>query len=205
MPDRLILNMPDVIETPRLILRTPRPRDGLLLNSAYHESRSRLERWFLWAQKDMTVDEHEILMRQKHADYISQDDFMLIITERKSNTLIGGSGLHFRKRDPLIFEIGYWLRTGFEGNGYVSETVRAIVRVGFEMLKAEKIMLRADSENDRSKAVAERNRFTFDGIMRHFEPQHNNPEKMIDMCFYSLLPDEYESLKKDWWDMGEKA
>ena len=130
---------------------------------------------------------------------------MLIIIEKKSNTLIGGSGLHFRNRDPLMFEIGYWLRTGFEGKGYISETVRAIVRIGFEMLKAEKIMLRADSENLRSIAVAERNGFTFDGIMRHFEPQHNNPEKMIDMCFYSLLPDEYESLKKDWRNRGDKA
>ena len=103
-------------------------------------------------QKDFTVAEHEALMREKYADFISQDDFMLAIIEKKSGTFIGGSGLHFRNRDPLIFESGYWLATGYEGKGYVNEVVRKITAVGFETLAAEKLIIRADEENLRSQA-----------------------------------------------------
>ena len=187
-----------MIETSRLIIRTPQPGDGAVLNEAYQASRERLAPWFPWAQKEYTDDEYEVLMCEKHADFIRQDDFMLAILEKATSTFIGGTGLHFRSRDPLIFEIGYWLRDGFEGQGYMQEVVPALVRVGFGELNAEKIIIRADEENRRSQVVAERCGFHFDGILRWFERGHNDPDRMVNMMYYSLLPEEFEELAAEW-------
>ena len=198
MFDRPVLKMPDVIETPCFILRTPQPGDGAVMNAAYQASRERLAPWFPWAQKEYTDDEYEQLMREKHADYIRQDDFMLFIIEKDSGTLIGTSGLHFRSHDPLIFEIGYWLRTGFEGHGTMAAVVREIVRVGFGKLNAEKIIIRADEENLRSQAVAIRCGFHLDGTMRWYERGHDDPDRMVNMMYFSLLPEEFEELEFGW-------
>ena len=51
MFDRKRLMIPDVIETPRLIIRTMQPADVTGLNAAYQSSLERLAPWFPWARK----------------------------------------------------------------------------------------------------------------------------------------------------------
>lgn len=189
--ENILLDLPLAFETEHLLIRTPRAGDGAEMHAAYLESRPRLVRWFRWAQSEDTPEDYEILSRQKQGEYLARENFMLLLFERESGAFVGGTGLNFRKQEPLILEIGYWLRNGYEGKGYMSEAVQALLRIAFENLGAVKVLLRADAENLRSQAVALRNGFTYEGTMRWFEPQHNQRDRMIDMCFFGMLASEY--------------
>jgi RimJ/RimL family protein N-acetyltransferase len=65
------------------------------------------------------------------------------------------------------FEIGYWCRTRFERQGYITEAVRGILRFGFETVGARRIQVRCDSTNVRSIAVAERIGIRREGVMKN--------------------------------------
>jgi RimJ/RimL family protein N-acetyltransferase len=54
------------------------------------------------------------------------------------------------------FEIGYRGRCGYQGQGYVTETVRALTRVGLDVFQANRIQICCDERNVRSRRVAER-------------------------------------------------
>lgn len=52
------------------------------------------------------------------------------------------------------FEIGYWCRKQFLGEGYITEAMRGITRFGFETLGARRIEIRCDSRHAPSQRVA---------------------------------------------------
>jgi hydrogenase maturation factor len=57
---------------------------------------------------------------------------------------------------PPEFQIGYFVDRAHEGQGYVTEVVRAALRFIFERLKAHRVSLECDDTNVRSYRVAER-------------------------------------------------
>ena len=189
---RRLLNVPEIEETQQLILRVPRPGDGQDIHLAKEDSFVRLREWFPWAQELGTYEEEELFARFQYAEFWNRNSVGRLIFEKNTNEFIGSVGLHGRKWDPVILEIGYWLRTGYEGKGYMSEAVQACLQTGFNIYGANKIIIRADSRNQRSQNVALRNGFTLDGVMRHYEPVHKDPQRMTDMCFFSLMRKDYE-------------
>ena len=70
--------------------------------------------------------------------------------------VVGGGGLHRIDWDVPRFEIGYWVRRRFAGQGYITEAVRGITRFAFETLGARRVEIRCDVRNVRSQRVAER-------------------------------------------------
>ena len=65
------------------------------------------------------------------------------------------------------FEIGYWVRRRFEGQGYVTEAADAIARFAFGALGARRVEIRMDDRNERSWRVAERLGFRLEGVLRN--------------------------------------
>ncbi|MGI9049716.1 MAG: GNAT family N-acetyltransferase, partial [Rubrobacteraceae bacterium] len=59
------------------------------------------------------------------------------------------------------FEIGYWRRSRFAGQGYITEAVRGIAAFAFDT------EIRCDLRNHRSVKVAERASFTLEGELRN--------------------------------------
>ena len=64
------------------------------------------------------------------------------------------------------FEIGYWRKTGCAGRGIVTEAVRALSRMAFDVLRARRVEIRVDNNNERSWKVAERAGFTLEAVLR---------------------------------------
>ena len=80
--------------------------------------------------------------------------------------LVGGAGLHRIDWTLRKFEIGYWRRTGCEGQGFVTEAVHTLTRVAFDVLDARRVEIRMDDRNARSWRVAERAGFTLEALLR---------------------------------------
>jgi RimJ/RimL family protein N-acetyltransferase len=156
MLNPILLDLPESIETERLIIRVPRPGDGPALNEAVLETFDDLRPWMPWATERPSVERSEENSRRAYAQFITRDDITLRLIHRQTGLILGSSGLHPRDWSLPRFEIGYWCRRRFRGQGYITEAVRAIVRFGFETLQARRIQCCCDSLNTRSLRVAER-------------------------------------------------
>lgn len=168
--DPLLIDVPERIETERLILRCPKPGDGAAVNAAVCESLDALRPFMPWAQSAPSLDESELVCRRAQARFRLREDLVLSMFERAADggegRYIGGSGLHRILWDVRRFEVGYWCRSNCTGQGFVTEAVCALNRVAFDQLGARRLELRTAADNERSRRVAERAGFTFEGVLR---------------------------------------
>jgi len=168
--DPLLIDVPERLETERLVLRVPRRGDGRIVNDAIRASHAELLPWLPWAGVVPTVDESEAHCRRQQARFLLREDFVLLMFLRGADggedELVGASGLHRIDWTLRGFEIGYWRKTGCEGRGIVTEAVRALSRLAFDVLDARRVEIRTDEHNERSWKVAERAGFTLEAILR---------------------------------------
>jgi RimJ/RimL family protein N-acetyltransferase len=164
--DPLLVELPEELLTTRLRLVPPKPGDGLMVNRAIAESFVELHQWMDWAATMPSIVESERFVRDAAARYLRRDDLPMFMRKRDTGEFVGSSGMHRIDWNVPRFEIGYWCRTSLVGQGYVSEAVVALTRFAFEHLKAARVEIRTDVNNDRSWRVAERLGYTLEAIMR---------------------------------------
>jgi len=101
---------------------------------------------------------------------------------------VGGVGINWIDRDQGVGDIGYWLRRDMRGHGYTTRAVVLAARWAFDC-GCERLQLRADTENDASRRVAERAGFLHEGVQRS---ARYNPRlrRRMNFVVYSLLPGE---------------
>jgi len=186
-PTPAILAIPDVIETERLVLRSPMPGDGPAMNEALLETWDALQHWMPWARERPTVEETEERARQSRANFINRVDLpMFMFLRERPNVAVGGTGLHRMDWAVPRFEIGYWVSRSFEGKGYVSEAVRALTRLAFGTLGAERVEIHCGHRNVRSQRVAERCGFVLEGRLRNHRRETTG--ELRDTLVYALVP-----------------
>ncbi|WP_028560558.1 GNAT family N-acetyltransferase [Paenibacillus pinihumi] len=165
--DHILLTLPESFESERLLIRAPLWGDGKAVNEAVCDSIEELRPWMPWAQSVPSVDESEANIRHARLEFLSRRDLRLLIFLKESGEFVGSSGLHRIDWQVRKFEIGYWARTPFAGKGYVTEAVEAITNYAITELRANRIFIRCDSRNTRSRNVAERSGYTFEGKFRN--------------------------------------
>ena len=128
----ILIDVPERIETERLLLRSPHAGDGRAVNDAIGTSHAELASWMPWAGTMPSVDESEAHCRRQQARFLLREDFVFLMFARDAGggdgELVGGTGLHRIDWTLRKFEIGYWRKTGCEGRGLVTEAVRAVSR-----------------------------------------------------------------------------
>lgn len=162
----LLIEVPDEFETERLLIRSPLRGDGAMLNAAILESLAELRPWMPWATKEPTLDESEENVRRARLKYLERSDLRLHLFDKGTGELVGSSGLHRINWDARKFEIGYWIRTSQSGRGLMTEAVAGIIDFAFGQLQANRVEIRCDARNTRSKRIAERLGFTLEGVLR---------------------------------------
>jgi RimJ/RimL family protein N-acetyltransferase len=158
---------PDPIETDRLLLRAPRPGDGAEVNQAIRESYSELHEWMDWATYIPEVAETEQRKQEAHARFLAGEDFQVHAYLKLNNALVVVATLHPLNWSVPSFEIGYWGRSGYQGQGYVTESVREMTRVGFDVFQANRIQICCDERNIRSRRVAERAGYELEAVLKN--------------------------------------
>ncbi|TDF95037.1 GNAT family N-acetyltransferase [Paenibacillus piri] len=164
--DPILYSFPESFETERLLIRAPLWGDGQAVNEAVLESMEQLRPWMPWAQRAPGVEESEAGVRRARLKFMERTDLRLHLYLKETGSLIGCSGLHRIDWKARRFEIGYWVRTSCSGKGYITEAVDGITDFAIRQLQANRIEIRCDARNERSKRVAERLSFTFEGRLR---------------------------------------
>ncbi|MCY9698313.1 GNAT family N-acetyltransferase [Paenibacillus alginolyticus] len=165
--DPILYTIPESFESKRLLIRAPLWEDGLRVNEAVKESIEELRPWMPWAGNIPTIEESELSIRRSRLQFLDRTDLRLLLILKETGQLIGSSGLHRIDWQSRKFEIGYWVRTSFGNQGYITEAVEAITNYAVHELQANRIEIRCDGRNARSSRVAERLGFTLEGILRN--------------------------------------
>lgn len=172
MTDPILIDFPDIIETERLIIRSPRPGDGAAVHQSVSESQEHLKDWMIWAVAIPDVEGYEKWARQNHLDFAARKNLVMIIILKENGKVIGGSGFHNLNWEIPSFEIGYWLHPAHTGQGYTTETVNALTQFAFDNLNAMRIEIHCAENNLPSAAVAERAGYSLDAILKNHRRHH---------------------------------
>lgn len=186
----VLRDFPEEIVTERLLIRAPRPGDGPELRAAVTDSWDELKRWMPWATGELPGEEYyEARVREGRAKFLLRDDLTLLLFTKGTSLLVGSSGLHRINWDVPRFEIGYWVRTPYAGQGYITEAVRGIAGFAFETLGARRVEIRCDALNERSAAVARRAGFELEATLHNEDRHHLTGDLRDTLVFARMAPD----------------
>ena len=163
----ILLDFPDSFDTERLTVRAPHYADAHEIVMAINGSLDELRPWMPWAASPVEVESTEARLRAAMAKWITREDLLVHVYLKGTSTFVVGSGLHRIDWHARKFEIGYWCRTGYAGNGYVTEATHALTAFAFQHLRANRVEIRCDTRNEKSVAVAKRCGFLQEAILRH--------------------------------------
>ena len=185
----ILRDFPYSLETERLIIRGPLPGDGLTVRTAVIESHEALKEWMPWAVNVLSEEDYEVRVREGQLRFLGREDLWMLLFLKGTDTLVGSSGLTRINWDVPKFEIGYWVRTGYGGNGYITEAVQAITEFAFDTLGARRVEIRCDALNERSAAIPRRLGFVHEGTLRADERHHLTNQLRDTMVFAKVRSD----------------
>ncbi len=161
-----LLDLPDELRGERVLLRPYRAGDGAAFFAAVDADRDDLATWVAWVDQFGTPDDAEAYVRRLHSKWIARSALILGIWSRDGRDYYGGTGFHgFDWKVPSL-ELGYFLTKNARGNGYATEAIDLVVRLGLETLGARRIWASCDALNERSIRLLERCGFTREATLR---------------------------------------
>jgi ribosomal-protein-serine acetyltransferase len=190
------LPIPGPLFGDRIVVRAYTEEDAPAMFEAINESIAHLRPWMPWADTHRTIDDSLEFIRQCTVGFLLRSNFSMGMFLRADGKYLGGSGIHIGEPRVPSFEIGYWIRAGAEGKGYVSEAVRLLTTCAFETFGAQRLVIRCDARNDRSRRVAERQGYVFEG--RHRNVQRDPVNELIDMLIFAMIPADFASARRLW-------
>jgi ribosomal-protein-serine acetyltransferase len=160
-------------------------------------NREHLKPWMPWVDATKAVSNIEAFIQAGLGRFVKNNGFELGIRYHKE--LVGVVGLHYIDQVTRSTELGYWLSQAFEGKGLMSASVKALIEEAFGYYKLNRIEIRCQPTNLRSRAIPKRLGFTQEGVLR--QVGSNNAQR-FDLVIYSLLQEEWlntrlESCKAD--------
>jgi RimJ/RimL family protein N-acetyltransferase len=190
--DPLLIDIPTELRGERVLVRRLEDSDAPSLFSAIDESRDNLTPWMPWAAGHVSVDDSLVYIRRSGAQWLSRERLGVGIFDLSDGRLLGCSGLERIDWPLRHFEIGYWARASAEGHGYIGEAVRVLTRFAFDDLRANRVDIRMDPRNTRSRRVAERAGYLLEGTLRNVSVDASGAP--ADRHIFALTPADYSRL-----------
>ncbi len=168
VPSRTILRRAPVTAA-RVCLFPIEPPDAPELWEAVEGSRERLQRFLPWVPYNDTPESSQRYADACAADWDAGRAVRFAIRCRETSKLLGVVGLDNCVHLHRSCDLGYWLRTGFEGQGYMTEAARACIDFALFRLGAHRVRCAAATVNHPSLRVIARLKLHFEGIARQAE------------------------------------
>jgi len=186
------MEFPTHFETARLILRSYQPGDGKWYYAMSLRNRDHLMKYEAEnvAANIISEEAAEVLINELSAAWMKQNCFFIGAFDKKTDEFV--AQIYVGPVDWKLpeFQIGYFADVNHEGQGYVTESVRATLRILFEQLNAHRVRLECDETNIRSIRVAERCNMTQEGYLRE---NKRSPDGTYSSSFiYGLLKNEFQ-------------
>ena len=121
---------------------------------------------------------------------MQREDLRLLVFSKETGEFIASAGLHRINWDIPQFEIGYWIDTRFSGKGYMVEVER-YNGLRFSELKANRVEIRCDSLNKKSRAIPEKLGFKLEGTLESASVAVDG-NGLRDMCVFAMTRNTYK-------------
>jgi ribosomal-protein-alanine N-acetyltransferase len=193
---KMLLEIPERIEAERIYLRCYQAGDGQWFYAMSRKNRVHLARY----ESDnvvMSIEDEgdaELVVRELAAAWQARNCFFLGVFDRETDEFVAQVYIGPVNWDIPEFEIGFFVDKDHQGQGYVTEAVKATMGFIFEYLKAYRLCMRCDDTNLRSWRVAERRGLVREGHIR--ENKINPDGRLSGTLYFGLLKSEFEAL--DW-------
>jgi ribosomal-protein-serine acetyltransferase len=162
-------------------LRLLEEADADELYAVIERNREFLSEWMPWAATQTPEDTLAYIRRsrQQLADNLG---FQLAILAEDG--IVGVIGFPRLDWDNRSASIGYWIAESAQGQGTVTEAVRALADHAFGTWRLNRLEIRAGVDNHRSRAIPARLGFTEEGVRREAELVRG---RYIDHAVYAML------------------
>jgi ribosomal-protein-serine acetyltransferase len=147
-----------------IVLILAEERHAQVMTDLIVRNQARLARWEPWAEQPATLDGTRAYIRSALEDFLRGRQISTIIAVDGGRRFVGRCGMRI---NPYAGsgDIGYWIDAEFEGRGITSRSARALVSSVFSELGLHKVELRTSIGNRRSRGVAERLGFVYEGVL----------------------------------------
>ena len=194
---RMLPEIPERIEAERIYLRSYRPGDGPWYYAMSQRNRAHLARYEA-ENVAMTLEseqEAEDLVRELAAEWEARHCFFMGAFDRETDDFVAQVYVGPVSCEVPEFAIGFFVDRDREGQGYVTEAVRAALGFIFGHLGAHRVRMECDDTNERSRRVAERCGMIREGHIR--ENKRNADGTLSGTLHFGLLKREFEAFQKD--------
>ena len=100
-----------------------------------------------------------------------------------------------RRPEPDVAEIGWtWLAASAQRSAVNTEAKLLMLTHAFEVWRVQRLQLKTDALNERSRAAIERIGARFEGVLRNQTPAFGRPGPR-DSAMYSIVPSEWPEVK----------
>jgi RimJ/RimL family protein N-acetyltransferase len=182
------------LETPRVLLRLVTPQDADAFRPLVKDKDI-----FTWFTKDLS-DETEFTnwMDKLFIEREQGIRMPFTVIDKHSNEIVGSTSyLNISFFDKRL-EIGStWLGTSFIGTGVNRQAKFALLSYAFEVMKIERVEVKTDVLNERSKAALLKVGMKPEGVLRSHMQVHGNRRR--DTLYFSMLRSEWEERKMNFF------
>ena len=170
-----------------LVLRPLSVEDAPALFRLIEADRERLGQWLPWV--DDTRTESDSTRFIVDAAEERQRRRSLVLGIYVDDELAGTIGLHYIEWFDRSAELGYWIASRREAQGWVTRAAHGVLGFAFRAAGLNRVVIRCAIGNDRSRRVAERLGFRREGILRE---AHFVRGRYLDQHLFALLRREFE-------------
>jgi RimJ/RimL family protein N-acetyltransferase len=146
------------IVTPRLILAPPAVSYAKDLTTAIDETWDSLAQFGFMKDRTSTADQEYLRQSMATAErqFAAREEFIMIGKTRETDELALVAGLGNIDWSIGKFTVHYWVRRKFQGTGFATECVHALLIYARDVLGAKSVGLGFADENIASRRVAEK-------------------------------------------------
>lgn len=171
-------------------LRVLAESDAIELHAVIEANRAHLARWMPWAASQTPRDTVDFI-RSTRAQLAEGDGFQAALTSGAA--IVGVVGFHGVDWPNRSASLGYWLAKAAEGCGTMTHAVGALVDHAIGTWELNRVEIRADVENLRSRAIPERLGFAIEGTLHQAQ---RLGERYRDQILYAMLAEQWRETRE---------
>ena len=158
-----------------------------LLFAIVDANRAYLKTWFPWIAQSVTVNDTVAFLETSERARSAGLAYEFLIEHR--GDFCGVVGLNQIDKVNRAANCGYWIAEHHQGRGLVTTGCRVLLDFGFDAVGLNRVSVATATENHRSRRVAERLGFSYEGTFREVEWLNN---RFVDHARYALLRRDWE-------------
>ena len=151
----LTLELPNGLETDRLIMRPFQLGDEKQLHELQKESWEQFNKWYggVLAEEHTSQDDMKCYINGALSGWYDRSWIELPAFEKDSGKMIGTASLHHLDWSVPKGRVGYIVRESAGGKGYATEMANVMTRFAFKLLDLKRLEIRASTENPASSKI----------------------------------------------------